>query len=152
MTTTSDRNRTLPVGKMGLLSLQSICLAVRQVTSGDSSAQHNDKYCLGGLDWLGSHDALLSFDSCSVWRQRALCRHPNAVDIRQLLKLGCAAGFPGCIVGLINCMHWEWKNCPSGWQGMFQGKSGIPTVVLETLHQIIIVDYCTSISVRLQGH
>jgi hypothetical protein len=30
-------------------------------------------------------------------------------------------------------MHWEWKNCPSGWKGMFQGKSGVPTVVLEAI-------------------
>ena len=29
--------------------------------------------------------------------------------------------------------HWEWKNCPSAWKGMFQGKSGVPTVVLEAI-------------------
>ena len=52
MTTTSNRNRTLPVGKMGLLSLQSIRSAVRQLTSGVSSAQHNDKDCLGASTGL----------------------------------------------------------------------------------------------------
>ncbi len=30
-------------------------------------------------------------------------------------------------------MHWEWKNCPSGWKGMFQGKLGVPSVVLEAI-------------------
>jgi hypothetical protein len=55
-------------------------------------------------------------------------RHPNADDIGRLLDEGCAAGFPGCI-GSIDCMHWEWKNCPSGWKGMFKGKLGIPIVV-----------------------
>jgi hypothetical protein len=37
---------------MGLLSLQSIRSAVRQLTSGVSSAQHNDKYCLGASTGL----------------------------------------------------------------------------------------------------
>jgi hypothetical protein len=66
-----------------------------------------------------------------VYGDEAL-RHPNAVGIGRLLDEGCAAGFPGCI-GSIDCMHWEWKNYLSGWKGMFQGKLGIPTVVLEAI-------------------
>jgi hypothetical protein len=66
-----------------------------------------------------------------VYGDEAL-RHPNAVDIGQHLDEGCAAVFPGCI-GSIDCMHREWKNCCSGWRGMFQGKSGIQTVVLEAI-------------------
>ncbi len=49
-----------------------------------------------------------------------------------LLDEGKNAEFPGCI-GLIDCMHWEWKNSPSSWKGMFQGKSGRPTAVLEAI-------------------
>ncbi|XP_062014430.1 uncharacterized protein LOC133730950 [Rosa rugosa] len=30
-------------------------------------------------------------------------------------------------------MHWEWKNCPTGWQGSFSGKSRKSTIVLEAV-------------------
>jgi hypothetical protein len=52
-----------------------------------------------------------------VYGDEAL-RHPNAVDIGRRLDERCAAGFPGCI-GSIDCMHWAWKNCPSGWKYIF---------------------------------
>ena len=60
-------------------------------------------------------------------------RHPTMQDINsRLLDEGETAGFSGCI-GSIHCMHWEWKNCPSGWEGMFQDKSRTSTVVLEAI-------------------
>jgi hypothetical protein len=59
-------------------------------------------------------------------------QHPTIDDINRLLDEGQNAGFPGCI-GSKDCMHWEWKNCPSSWKGMLQGKGGRPTVVLEAI-------------------
>ena len=38
-------------------------------------------------------------------------RRPNNNDINCLLQIGEARGFPG-LLGSIDCMHWEWKNCP----------------------------------------
>ncbi|XP_028220375.1 uncharacterized protein LOC114402026 [Glycine soja] len=38
-------------------------------------------------------------------------RRPNNNDINCLLQIGEAQGFPG-LLGSIDCMHWEWKNCP----------------------------------------
>jgi hypothetical protein len=35
--------------------------------------------------------------------------------------------------GSIDCTHVEWKNCPTGWHGMFQGKSTKPTIVMEAV-------------------
>lgn len=37
-------------------------------------------------------------------------REPNAIDTSQLLGIGVERGFSG-MLGTINCMHWEWKNC-----------------------------------------
>ena len=57
-------------------------------------------------------------------------RPPNATDINQLLDEKNAEGWPGCL-GSIDCMHWQWKNCPSAWSGQFKGKEGAPKIVLE---------------------
>ncbi|XP_058820595.1 uncharacterized protein LOC131682840 [Topomyia yanbarensis] len=41
-------------------------------------------------------------------------------------------GFPG-MIGSIDCMHWQWKNCPVALKGQYQGKEGKPTIVLEAI-------------------
>uniref|UniRef100_A0A0D3C0M0 DDE Tnp4 domain-containing protein n=1 Tax=Brassica oleracea var. oleracea TaxID=109376 RepID=A0A0D3C0M0_BRAOL len=41
-------------------------------------------------------------------------------------------GFPG-MIGSIDCMHWEWKNCPTAWKGMYSRGTGKPTIVLEAV-------------------
>ena len=34
----------------------------------------------------------------------------------------------------IDCMHWEWKNCPTAWEGQFtRGDKGTTTVILEAV-------------------
>ncbi|XP_074378083.1 uncharacterized protein LOC141719602 [Apium graveolens] len=37
------------------------------------------------------------------------------------------------MIGSIDCMHWEWKNCPSGWGGAYSGRKGRPTIILEVV-------------------
>ncbi|XP_024004051.1 uncharacterized protein LOC112081528 [Eutrema salsugineum] len=37
------------------------------------------------------------------------------------------------MVGSINCMHWEWKNCPTAWKGQYSRGSDKPTIVLEAV-------------------
>uniref|UniRef100_A0A0D3E787 DDE Tnp4 domain-containing protein n=1 Tax=Brassica oleracea var. oleracea TaxID=109376 RepID=A0A0D3E787_BRAOL len=37
------------------------------------------------------------------------------------------------MVGSIDCMHWEWKNCPTAWKGQYTRGSGKPTIVLEAV-------------------
>ena len=47
-------------------------------------------------------------------------REPNAQDTEKLLAIGEARGFPG-MLGSIDCVHCQWKNCPQGLRGMYQG-------------------------------
>lgn len=117
-------------GKLGLTPLQKTCSAVRQLTSGVSPAEHDDKYRMAASTGM---ESLKRFCNAviAVYSDDAL-RQPNVDDINRLLDEGNVAGFPGCI-GSIDCMHWEWKNCPSAWKGMFQGKAGVPTVALEAI-------------------
>jgi uncharacterized protein (UPF0303 family) len=55
------RQKTDAVGKLGLSSLQKVCSDVRQLTSGVSSAEHDDKYCMGASTGLESHETFLPF-------------------------------------------------------------------------------------------
>ncbi|CAM8972647.1 unnamed protein product [Rhodiola kirilowii] len=59
-------------------------------------------------------------------------RSPNAADLSRLLRKVEQRGFPG-MVGSIDCMHWEWKNCPTAWQGSYSGRKGHPTIILEAI-------------------
>uniref|UniRef100_A0A0D3BQV7 Uncharacterized protein n=1 Tax=Brassica oleracea var. oleracea TaxID=109376 RepID=A0A0D3BQV7_BRAOL len=37
------------------------------------------------------------------------------------------------MIGSIDCMHWEWKNCPTAWRGKYTRGSAKPTIVLEAV-------------------
>ncbi|KAL9673095.1 hypothetical protein QQ045_029348 [Rhodiola kirilowii] len=59
-------------------------------------------------------------------------RSPNEADLARLLRRAERRGFPG-MIGSIDCMHWEWKNCPTAWQGSYSGRKGRPTIILEAV-------------------
>jgi hypothetical protein len=126
----SFRQKKDAAGKIGLSTHQKVASALRLLTSGVSSMEHDDKYRMGASTGLESMKRFCLAVN-ELYEADAL-RHPTIDDINRLLDEGQNAGFPGCI-GSIDCMHWEWKNCPSLWKGMFQGKSGRPTVVLEAI-------------------
>ncbi|CAN1298565.1 hypothetical protein LINPERPRIM_LOCUS23878 [Linum perenne] len=59
-------------------------------------------------------------------------REPTREDLQKLLRKASQRGFPG-MIGSIDCMHWEWRNCPTAWAGQFTGHVHQPTVVLEVV-------------------
>ncbi|KAL0864906.1 hypothetical protein Bca101_044024 [Brassica carinata] len=59
-------------------------------------------------------------------------RRPTTADLQRLLYVGEYRGFPG-MIGSIDCMHWEWKNCPTAWKGQYSRGSDKPTIVLEAV-------------------
>jgi hypothetical protein len=59
-------------------------------------------------------------------------RSPNAEDTARLLAIGEQRGFPG-MLGSIDCMHWQWKNCPTAHKGFFVGHNRAPTIILEAV-------------------
>ncbi|XP_073360041.1 uncharacterized protein [Aegilops tauschii subsp. strangulata] len=59
-------------------------------------------------------------------------REPNAQDTENLLAIGEARGFSG-MLGSVDCMHWQWKNCHKDLWGMYQGHTKEATIILEAV-------------------
>ncbi|XP_057440230.1 uncharacterized protein LOC130732137 [Lotus japonicus] len=43
-------------------------------------------------------------------------RAPTQEDLQRIVQVSEMRGFPD-MIGSIDCMHWEWKNCPKAWEG-----------------------------------
>jgi hypothetical protein len=67
----------------------------------------------------------------SCFSERYL-RIPNQANVARLLRVNVDGGFPG-MLGSIDCMHWEWRNCPTAWRGQFCGRNSRPTMILEAV-------------------
>ena len=59
-------------------------------------------------------------------------RSPTTTDIARLLVIGEGRTFLG-MVGSLDCMYWEWKNCLMAWQGQYVGHQKKPTIILEVV-------------------
>ena len=59
-------------------------------------------------------------------------RQPTRADFLQQLGINSARGFPGMFASL-DCMHYEWKNCPVAWQGDYGDREGKRSIILEAV-------------------
>ncbi|XP_048443897.1 uncharacterized protein LOC125478994 [Pyrus x bretschneideri] len=57
---------------------------------------------------------------------------PNQEDLDRLIRKAEDRGFPG-IIGSLDCIHWDWKNCPTGWQEGFSRRLRKSTIVLKVV-------------------
>ncbi|GJU31676.1 ALP1-like protein [Tanacetum coccineum] len=87
---------------------------------------------------MGSHcarDCLDFFTMCVI--ELFMPKYLRKPDFNDIQKLYTAHnnihGFPG-MLGSIDCMHWEWRNCPKAWHGQFgRGDKKYPTILLEAV-------------------
>ena len=117
-------------GVLGLSCFQKITAAMRMLTYG-VPADATDEYVR-----IGESTALESLRRfvaavVEIFGEEYL-RHPNEADVARLLAMGEQKGFPG-MLGSIDCMHWEWKNCPMQSQGQYKGHANRPTIILEAV-------------------
>jgi hypothetical protein len=72
---------------------------------------------VGEIVRMGESTCLESEDYCRVRPRHGAVfgaeylREPNAQDTERLLAIREARGFTGKLRS-IDCMHWQWKNCP----------------------------------------
>ncbi|XP_020264092.1 putative nuclease HARBI1 [Asparagus officinalis] len=118
------------VGKLGLSTLQKVTSAFRMLAYG-TSADSTDEYVR-----IGESTAIVCLKrfcraTVEVYGDEYL-RTPNVDDVARLLQKGEERGFPG-MLGSLDCMHWQWKNCPTAWAGQYSGRHGGPTIILEAV-------------------
>ncbi|CAL2270616.1 unnamed protein product [Prunus armeniaca] len=78
-------------------------------------------------------EALVRFcDAVENLYTRDYLRRPTPRDLQRLLQKAEARGFPG-MIGSIDCMHWQWKNCPTALQGDYGNRKGQKSIILEAL-------------------
>ncbi|GJW83125.1 ALP1-like protein isoform X1 [Tanacetum coccineum] len=67
-------------------------------------------------------DLDMIFELARLEQQQEAERYLRKPDFNDIQKLYTAHnnihGFPG-MLGSIDCMHWEWRNCPKAWHGQF---------------------------------
>uniref|UniRef100_A0A0D3AXR0 Uncharacterized protein n=1 Tax=Brassica oleracea var. oleracea TaxID=109376 RepID=A0A0D3AXR0_BRAOL len=66
--------------------------------------------CTAAIRVLAYGSALDAVDE--YLRLGATTTRPTPYDLQRLLHIGELRGFLG-MIGSIDCMHWEWKNCPT---------------------------------------
>ncbi|GJT56659.1 ALP1-like protein isoform X1 [Tanacetum coccineum] len=82
-----------------------------------------------------SRECLDHFTKCiHVLYYDKFLRRPTATDIQKTYELHEEKhGLPG-MLGSIDCMHWDWKNCPKSLHGQFKRSTNkYPTLMLEAV-------------------
>ena len=123
------------IGKKGISPLKKCNATIRQLAYG-GLADAYDEYIR--IAEYTATQCLFNFCRCviEIFGTQYL-RRPNSEDVQRLLQLHLERhGFPG-MLGSIDCMHWQWKNCPVAWKGQFtRGDKGVPTIMLEAVASV----------------
>ncbi|XP_057804051.1 uncharacterized protein LOC131019521 [Salvia miltiorrhiza] len=117
-------------GRLGMSPIQK-CTAAMRVLAYDTSADLHDEYLRMSAQVI--RKSVIKFVEGVISNFGAeYLRKPTEEDMAALLHIGERRGFPG-MLGSIDCMHWEWKNCPTAWAGQYAGRIGTPTIILEAV-------------------
>ena len=118
------------VREIGLSSLQKITTAFRLFAYG-FSCDAVDEYVR--IADSTANKCLKKFAAAivSLFEEEYL-RSPAEEDLQKHLRNNAQRGFPG-MFGSLDCTHWEWKNCPVGWQGQFQDRNGSKSLIMEAV-------------------
>jgi hypothetical protein len=100
------------VGQIGFSALHKCVVAMKMLAYGGSTNSLDDHLKIGESTVL---ETMKEID-----------------EIEHILQHNKARGFSG-MIGSIDCMHWEWYTCPTGWASMYKGYKGKPTMILEVV-------------------
>ncbi|XP_048420909.1 uncharacterized protein LOC125468710 [Pyrus x bretschneideri] len=119
--TEEDFRRRLRIrtGRPGFSPHQKVTVALRMMAYGSPADLMDETH---GISESTCLDTLQQFcDTIVQVHKDEYLREPNQEELNQLLRKAEDRGFPG-MIGSLDCMHWDWKNCPTGWQEGFSGR------------------------------
>ncbi|GJW59173.1 ALP1-like protein [Tanacetum coccineum] len=126
------RSRLDATGRNSIGSILKCTSAIRQMAY-DTSPDAFDEYLQ--IAERTSRECLDHFTKCiHVLYYDKFLRRPTATDIQKTYELHEEKhGLPG-MLGSIDCMHWDWKNCPKSLHGQFKRSTNkYPTLMLEAV-------------------
>ncbi|GJT82889.1 ALP1-like protein [Tanacetum coccineum] len=106
--------------------------AIRQLAY-DNTPDAFDEYLQ--MSERTAHDCLLHFNKCIIdlYMSKYL-RKLTLEDVEKIYNQHVTGHAFSGMLGSIDCMHWEWKNCPVSWQGQYgRGDNKYPTIMLEAV-------------------
>ncbi|GKC45403.1 ALP1-like protein isoform X1 [Tanacetum coccineum] len=115
----NDHCRVRPdaTGRMSLSVIMKCTAAIRQLAYGNTPDAF-DEYLQ--MSERTARDCLTNFNKCIISLYMAeYLRKPTLEDVENIYNKHLTThGFPG-MFGSIDCMHWEWKNCPVSWHRQY---------------------------------
>jgi hypothetical protein len=115
---------------LGLSNVQKCTASLRLLAYG-TSVDAIDEYCRlsDSTAMKAMRRFVLAIRTCF---EAKYLRQPTREDIVRLMDINEKRGFPS-MFAYIDCMHWDWKNCPMAWAGQFQDKDKECSIVLEVV-------------------
>ncbi|XP_021735688.1 protein ALP1-like [Chenopodium quinoa] len=124
------QQRRNAAGRLGLSPLQKCTAAIRMLAYGVAPDAVDEYIRMGQTT---SRKSMQHFTQGVIKHFEAeYLRSPTDEDLRRILHQNEMRGFPG-MIGSIDCMHWEWKNCPMAWKAQYAGRSKNVTLILEAV-------------------
>ncbi|XP_048439689.1 uncharacterized protein LOC103931059 [Pyrus x bretschneideri] len=102
------------VGRQSLSPYQKLTSAFWMLANG-CSADSTNEYCQLAETTVIENLKCFCKAIEAIYRVTYL-RKPIREDLKRLLHKAYKRGFPG-MIGILDCMHWECKNCPTAWAG-----------------------------------
>ena len=124
------KQRPDATGRLGLSTLQKCTATIRMLAYGLPADACDEYYRLGeSISSECMKRFVLAIRGCF---ESAYLRQPTRQDFERQMAINKARGFPS-MFGSLDCMHWNWKNCPVAWQGQFQDKDKNRSIILEAI-------------------
>ncbi|XP_068307545.1 uncharacterized protein [Pyrus communis] len=115
------------VSRLSFSPHQKVTVAFRMMAYGSPADSMDEAH---GMSESTCLDTLAEF--CDTIVKDEYLYEPNQEDLDRLIRKVKDHGFPS-MIGSLDCMHWDWKNCPTGWLEGFSRRSRKSTIVLEVV-------------------
>ncbi|XP_021736476.1 uncharacterized protein LOC110703028 [Chenopodium quinoa] len=115
---------------LGASAIQKCTAAIRMLAYGCAADQVDEYLKIGAT--TARHCITHFVDGVIREFSAKYLRKPTPEDMNRLLREGEERGFP-CMLGSIDCMHWEWKIIQRGGKGCIKGGKKTTTVILEAV-------------------